>query len=427
MQSSELSAAMRELESLIGRQTALDQVHGVVRRTAQGIERGVEYGVCLVSCSDEFQGELRARFDRDVARPLSSPMVVGSRRVFSLSNLGSRLEPGAVGVANDHFTVESRQTGAKLLLIKLAAHVGMRVQGHETIWGEVDRFGQASPCCAALSLAINPPAVAGAVRYPWLENLQAAFGARRIEALRDEQGPFRMVKTAVIHAVLQAEIAVAELFRSPPRTETHLLIVPIVVIDQQGPEDAIVAGVHHLYAKDGNLDIVHGVALRTTPEALVVESGTGRLCVSSTEDTAAEPGASLTAVPGDAGEAPAPPVQTGPATPEVARHLDGAREELRRFEHSPQLARVYARPLLRGMIQGLSLVAPEVALAAMAFEGGQAALRTQRLRKLLATGPTTDEARRVLHDVEAEIQQLGHREAQEVLDLLTAENSPLFR
>ena len=426
MLASEPPAAMRELESLIGRQTALDQIHGVVRRTAQGIERGLEYGVCLVSCSDEFQGELRSRFDRDVARPLSSPMVVGRRGVFSLSNLGARLEPGAVAVANDHFTVESRHTGAKLLLIKIAAHVGMRTQGHETVWGEVDRFGQPSPCCAALSMVINPPVIAGAMRYPWLEDLQAAFGARRTEALQAEPGPFRMVKAAVIHAVLQAENAVTDLFRAPPQTETHLLVVPIVVIDQQGPEDAIVAGVHHLFAKDGNLDIVHGAALRTTPEALGVESQGGRLRVSTTEDTPAPPIAARAPVSESEEGAPGPS-RGGrqQQLPEVAEHLEQAREELRSLQQRPHLARVYARPLLRGMIQGLSMIAPEVALAAMALEGGQAALRTERLRKLLASGPSTDEARRVLHDVEAEIQQLGHRAAQEVLDLLTVESSPL--
>jgi hypothetical protein len=421
MQASEQSVAMRELESLIGRQIALDQVHGVVRRTARGIERGLEYGVCLVSCSDEFQGELRSRFDRDVARPLSSPTVVGTRSVFSLSNLGARLEPGAVAVANDHFTVESRREGAKLLLVKIAAHVGMRTQDHETIWGEVDRCGQPSPCCAALGMVITPPAITGAVRYPWLEDLQAAFGPRRIEALRTESGPFRMVKAALIHAVLQAETAVTDLFRAPPPTETHILVVPIVVIDQQGPEDAIVAGVHHLFAKGGNLDIVHGAALRTTPQGLEVESKSGRLRVTSTEDAPAPP----IAASGEGTPAPSPGARQ--QLPEVVQHLDGAREELRSLQQRPHLARIYARPLLRGMIQGLSLVAPKIALEAMAIQGSRAALRTRRLRNLLASGPSTDEARGALHHVEAELQQLGHREAQELLQLLTAENSPLFR
>ena len=112
--------------------------------------------------------------------------------------------------------------------------------------------------------------------------------------------------------------------------------------------------------------------------------------------------------------------------PAALERIRDARADMHRLKRHPHLSRVYARPILRGLLQGLSVLAPELALAALAFEGGEAAVRTQRLRKLLARGPSTEDARRVLHDIEAEIQQLGHREAREVLDLLTAESSPLL-
>jgi hypothetical protein len=38
----------------------------------------------------------------------------------------------------------------------------------------------------------------------------------------------------------------------------------------------------------------------------------------------------------------------------------------------------------------------------------------------LHEGPRTPEGRRVLHDIEAELQQLNHEDAQRVLDLLLA-------
>ena len=385
MQENVQTAALRELEGLVGRQTALDQVHGTVRRAAQSVGRGIEYGMCLVSCADEFQGELRNRFERDVARPLASPLVQGTRRTFTISNLGGRIEPGAVAVANDHFTIQSRHEGAKLLVIEIAAHVGMRTDGHEVVYGEVDRFGKPSDCCAALKMLLLPPLNETAVRYSWLEQLRSFFGSRRLEALRLDPGPFNMIKVAAIHAVLQAETVLADLFRDPPATETHVLVVPLVAIDQKGPEDAIVVGAHHLFAKQGNLDVVHGAGLRTTPEALQVDRVNGRLLVTSTDLDPAPLAASLTPIEE---HAPAPSFVPTQATPEITEHLDEAREELQRFEQRPHLARVYARPLLRGLLQGLSLVAPEVALAAMAVEGAGAVARTHHLRKVLASGPS---------------------------------------
>lgn len=82
--------------------------------------------------------------------------------------------------------------------------------------------------------------------------------------------------------------------------------------------------------------------------------------------------------------------------------------------------RVYARPLLRGLLQGLSVVAPEVGLAALVIEGSNEMVRAHRLRGVLERGPSTEEAQRVLHEIEPSIQQLGHRDAQAVLKALLA-------
>jgi hypothetical protein len=414
-----------ELEGLVGRTLPLDQVHHALRRAAQGLGRFDEYGACLVTCSDEFQGEVRVRFDRDVARPLMALATVGARRIFAVSNLGGRVEPGAIAIADDHFTVKSRHGGKKLILIPIAAHVGRRREGHEFVWGEIDRFGRRSPSCGALRLLLQPPAAAASVRFPWFDQLRAFFGPERLEALRSD--PMCMVKTAVVHAVLQAETALTDVFRDPPSSATRFLIVPMVVVNHEGPDDAIVVGVHDVRVEDGAPEVVHGTALRTTPAALAVSAEGGRVTITSDEGFVSPPRhVKPAAEPQLEPEAPAPVARAATA-PAALERLEDARGDVLRFKQHPHLARVYARPILRGLLQGLSVLAPEVALAAMAFEGSRAAVRTQHLRKLLARGPSTEEARRVLHDMEAEIQQLDHRRAQEVLELLTLEHSPLFK
>jgi hypothetical protein len=62
----------------------------------------------------------------------------------------------------------------------------------------------------------------------------------------------------------------------------------------------------------------------------------------------------------------------------------------------------------------------------MLIQSGHDAARAAHLRRLLAKGPASDEARAVLKQIEAEIQQLGHRDAQEVLEILVSDNSPLL-
>ena len=68
-------------------------------------------------------------------------------------------------------------------------------------------------------------------------------------------------------------------------------------------------------------------------------------------------------------------------------------------------------------------MAPEVGLAAMMIETGADWVHAGHRKRVLEYGPSSDQARRALHDVESSIQQLSHREAQEVLDVLLAENS----
>jgi hypothetical protein len=101
-------------------------------------------------------------------------------------------------------------------------------------------------------------------------------------------------------------------------------------------------------------------------------------------------------------------------------HLDAARAQVNAVRHDPSVWRTYSRPILRGLFRGLSIVQPEIGLASLLFDGGEHLLVAQKLRRALREGPRTLEGRRVLHDIEAELQQLNHEDAQQVLDLLLA-------
>jgi hypothetical protein len=417
--------ALTSLEQMVGREEPLYALHGALLRAAHALRPVVESGTLLATCSDEFNGEIRAAFERDVARVLTAPHVPATRRVFSVSNLGGRIEPGAIALLNQHFTARSLERGHKLLLIEIAGHVGRREVSGSTVWGELDRFGNPSPCCGALQLLLHPTPSAEAVRFPWFDQLTAFFGAERLAALRADTSPWRMARAAVVHAVLQAETAIVDLLREPPPTPTHVLLCALVAVNRRGQDSSVPVGVHHLVFEHGLARFEHGVGLRSTPGALRFEERHGRLQVEAPFDSFEE----------HAPPAVAPALAAGLHSPELGElarservhaQLERARQQFRSLAPRPQVLRIYARPLLRALLQGLSVLAPEVGLAAMALEGGRDLFRAQHLKKLLAGGPSTAAARAALHDLEPTIQQLSHHEAREVLELLLSEQHPLF-
>ncbi len=415
MTSAQAGLVLSELERLIGRELPLDVLHGVIRRTAQA-QRGVSgFGTCLVTCSDEFQSELRLNFDRDVARPLL-PQV--HSRTFACSNMAGRVEPGALSLAEQHFTARGGKAGAKLLLVEIAAHVGRRAGPQGALYGELDRFGVSSPCCGALTLLIDPPEATQSVRHPWFDQLSAFFGPARLGALRADGGPYRMVSVAIVHAVLQSESALTDLLRDPPASPTHVLIVPVVVLNQRGSESAILVGWHHVWC-DGTLArIEQGWSLRSTPSALRFVDGLP-LQVSSPWDEDEHHEVKVAHPEKRLPELHAAALETVDH-PRVRAELERTRHQVEHLRRHPSAWRVYARPVLRGLLQALSVVAPEVGLAALVAEGAGELAHAQRVRRLLASGPTSEEARRVMHDLEPELQQLGHRQALEVLETLLA-------
>jgi len=440
---------MQSLRRIIGRELPLDQYHLIVRRAAAHTRAVTTYGSCLVTCSDERQGQLRGSFERDVATPLISDVSNARDRVFSVSNLCGRLEPGAFALVDNHFTRLAGR-GPKLLVFEIASHVGRIREDASFRYGEVDRFGQRSPCCGALTTLLDPTAAMGAVRHPWFEQLNAFFGPVRLETLRANRSPTRMVAAAIIHATLQAESAVAEVINEPPETTTEVLLLAGVAVNQQWSDGFLPVAFHHLRVEDGETRILDGFSLRTSPEALDIDVSGPRILVAVDESmeraegrertrsapvAAREPAAGHThgrtagaahaaerAADEKAIAAAQAAIEALPAADKAALEdkLDEVREQVASVRHNPTLWRTYSRPLLRGLFRALCVVQPEVGIAAMLYEGGENLFAAHQLRQVLQQGPRSVAGRRALHDIEAELQQLNHQDAQQVLDLLLA-------
>ena len=409
----------------------MDRFHLSLRRAASAAMGISNYGTCLVTCADERQGALRAGFERDVAIPLVAGVANSRDRVFSLSNLCGRVEPGAFALVDDHFTRLAGR-GPKLLVIQIASHVGRIRSGADSRYGQIERFGRDSPCCGALTTLLTPRAVTGAVRHPWFEQLNAFFGPVRLEALRKMDPSVRMIAAAVVHAALQAESAVTEVLHDVPQTPTDVLLVSGVSVNQQWAEGFLPVSCHHIKAVRGHARIESGFSLRTTPQALRIDLDGARIRIDGGRAMESAPRVNRLVEHRSSSAVAEPAVEEAVAAlqnlspehrEELDRRLDALRHQVEAIRDDPVAWRTFARPTLRGLFRGLSIVQPEIGIAALLYEGGKKLLARQRLSQLLTSGPASADGRRVLHDIEAELQQLNHEDAQQVLDVLLASKS----
>jgi len=417
-----------ELRRIIGTELPLDQFHLAVRRAATMVSGVSSYGSCLVTCSDERQGLTRSGFERDVATPLISDVNNARDRVFSVSNMCGRLEPGAFSLIEEHFR-RAAMRGPKLLVMEIASHVGRIKTSDGYVYGFVERFGRHSTCCGALTALLQPPGDTGTVRHPWFEQLNAFFGPVRLAALREKRDATRMVAAAVVHAALQAESAVSDILQHPSEAPTEVLLIAGVAVNQQWADGFLPVAFHRLRTESGEARIVDGYSLRTTPEALKMDVSGPRITIEAgraMEDTPRVQRHQEDSAP-VAHDDLLPPLDLSTLEDiapehreELEKRIAAVREQVESVRHDPAAWRTYARPILRGLFRGLSFVQPEFGVAAMLYEGGEKLFDRHKLKQIISHGPATLEGRRVLHDVEAELQQLNHEDAQQVLDILLA-------
>lgn len=414
---------MDDLHRIVGKEQPLDQFHSILRRAAARNPEIRDFGCCLVTCADERQGLTRASFEREVATPLISDATNTRDSVFSVSNMCGRFEPGAFPLLDDHFT--RRTSGRKLLLMQIASHVGRIKDDEEYAYGHIERFGRLSSCCGALTALLEPPETMGTVRHPWFEQLNSFFGPVRLGALRGIGDSTRLVAAAIVHAALQAESAVSDVLQNPPVSPTDILLVAGVSVNEQWADGFLPVAYHYLSAGAGVADIVSGHSLRTTPEALKIDVSAPRIVVDGGEVMEAAPRVQRHLVEPDAErvehEVLAVIADLSPVVrEEMEKRLEAVRDQVNSIRHNPTAWRTYSRPLLRGLFRGLSAVQPDLGIAGLLFQGGEKLFAAHKLRQIVERGPATLEGRRVLHDIEAELQQLNHEDAQQVLDILLA-------
>lgn len=159
-----------------------------VRSVCQGLHLGVSelgapaVGAMHVTCADESEHECVTAFQTGFAQYVLPALKFAQQSPFRLANLGGRYEWGAVPIAEDHYATESSRAAWKLLVVKVNAHVAVERTSTGLRFGVLERYGQSSACCGALSAVL-----AGDVQ-PFAAPIHDAFlseGKDRLATLLD--------------------------------------------------------------------------------------------------------------------------------------------------------------------------------------------------------------------------------------------------
>jgi hypothetical protein len=232
---------LESLKSRIGVECDLAQVAWSLRELAQSVRAGVVGGY-QVTCSDGAEWECVDAFQRLFVEQLLPGLKPNSRAPLRSINLGSRYEEGAMRIADEHFSVPEALETAKLLVIKINAHVGVCAAGDGFEYGWLLRYHRRSACCGALARLLEGN------RLPALDELRESFrsgGADRLAILQDPRRvppPYRALLAALVNARLQAQRAADDIQKHRPETPTTFLVVPCVTLNRPGPDTELVVG-----------------------------------------------------------------------------------------------------------------------------------------------------------------------------------------
>ncbi len=232
---------MARLEELIGVETDLSRLSGVVEEYARTVGAAVVGGYQVI-CSDEAEWECAEAFQQSFAQMVLPALKPGRRAVLRSVNLGARYEVGALRLAEDHFAAGQPPDGFKLMVAKVNSHVAVQESPEGMRYGWIERYDSQSPCCGALAALLaggDLPAVQE------LRELFASDGKDRLPALSDPAvvpDEHRPLAAAMVNAWLQARSAVRDVQQRPPEGPTVFLVLPCVTVNRPGPDTEVLLG-----------------------------------------------------------------------------------------------------------------------------------------------------------------------------------------
>jgi hypothetical protein len=435
---------MEHLYWAVGRERALRELTQMLYFDIRS-HTGVLVGALHVTCADETEAECAEAFQQGFVQYVLPQLKFARRSAMRVSNLGGRYEWGSIGIADMHFALpETITPPPRLMVIKVNAHVALEesgwserpaastkgraagnggpnpADGSAIVWdgdrgfrlGAWKRYGRESPCCSALDSLLRGG------HEPWVEELREGFqseGKDRIAALTDAQTvdpAYRPLFTGMVSARLQARKAVLDIQELHPTTPIRFVVLPCVTINRHERDTEILCGIYTI--DTASTEPVSYFGLGDDPTAYRARVQNRQIQVSDDQVGTRRPGRNHRAMVRSEWQ-----TRRGSRASRVNdQRLDRIREDVARDKHRNHL---HARQLLRIALPVLAEVMPVPAALLLFTEGAVGIHHAFRAHRLAREMEGSEDARKILAEMHARIDQLEPARAEALIELLMRE------
>ena len=391
---------MERISELIGKEhdygTLCRDLKYSVQDTGLSVVGGME-----LSCSDEAVYESADRFQRDLWQSVLPSLKHGHRSPFRVCVPGASYPVGAVRVAEANFSSAARSGDAKVLVIRVCAHVAVERMGHTLRFGVMRRYETETSFCSALAslLADGTSPLLTPMRYAFRQG-----GVDRIAILNDDDRvdpDQRLLKAACLQARLQARQVTLDVQDHTPLTPTLYYIVHGVTLNRPGVDSELIGGVYSV-DRTGSTPHDRYVGIGDDPSRYSVTESLGRLQIADDKAAAiraARDHRKLVALHAGSASMPRPGEHDA---------LDQRREAVRGSEHH---LGPYAKAALKTTLAVVAEVAPYPAALVLFTEGVLELHQAHLLSQAAAREEQDAIARQLLHGAHAEVDELTDDEA----------------
>ena len=249
---------MQDLIKLIGHEFSIKKLSRELWYWVKEL-RPTHVGAMHITCADETEYECTQAFQQGFVQHFLPQLKFAHQAPFRISNLGGRYEKGALAIAENHFCPkrDPRTTANDftIMVIKVNSHVGTVSESNEDGYGFIERYGQRSTCCGALTALLN--STPQMRQEGFLGDLAAVFrgaGNNALQFLSDPksvQPQYRSLFAAVLSALLQADRVIDEIQHTRhPGTGVSAsspvlhLVVPCVTLNRPETDTEILCGLY---------------------------------------------------------------------------------------------------------------------------------------------------------------------------------------
>ncbi|MFH1746622.1 MAG: hypothetical protein ABIG44_06205 [Planctomycetota bacterium] len=241
-----------KLNELLCLEARLADVARALRQHVRALDAPV-VGALHLMCADESEWECGAALQRHFINDLLPDLKFGTKSPFRLLNLGGRYEPGALAVAEHHFTTPETRSAFKVLLVKVNAHVAVDGLGAQALFGHMQRYDSESTVCGALHALLKGG------EQPFLNDLRTTFneGQDRLAALLDDnlvEARYRSLFVALVNARLQTRRVEQEIAKHEPASPTHYLVASCVTLNRPEEDTELLCGLYTADTRDASTE-----------------------------------------------------------------------------------------------------------------------------------------------------------------------------